>query len=770
MATTTDTLIFELKVDDKASKVFDSWDKKLQQTGQRAQGVFGEMRTAINSMGPAILTGIVGAVQTSIQAFGTFQQGMREIEKTTGGTTEELDALGEALRKAVITDLSGTTTLSELQKIAAMSAKFGVAKENLASFGVSIAKMAKQWDLSVEKTAEITAKLIAQYDLTAGEVENIGSAIDQVADSFATSEAFVLNFVQRVSGTVKNMGVEMHEVAAIAGSIAENTGMAAEAASGAFIKILATMQTDVSKVSEIIGGSTKEWTELVNNDGVGAFQKLLVELERIKNTEGPQALSSKLQDLFGKNIRVQTLLKGMIGTVDQNAEAMLNAAAAYEEGSRVANNFARSVESQEGGIALMMAGLEDLKITLGDELAPTIEFVTGLINTAVGFWIDVLKDNPIEQFFDEAILFVNDFADAFQIMGKKIDKVMTAMETSLENAWTKMKELVIFGDGPTKSATMTDEGIQNIQGYIGAMTELRVQNMAVFKQNEDLNTLYGTIYKNLANEIDKTIAPSEALQGQFQTLQAELLKVADIAYVNSVFPDLQREILKSEEKQRALNAETTLYTRKISELSNEIGNRRIEMRNLTEEEKEAMRVTIERLELQRIGNREEQLGAKRAIDDTKQRILALNQMVESQKASNLATQEQTAVLVEQRESLSSWTTGFSKVTNTAKSYLDIIKQLSPEAQGVLESMSPEKVLKKLGMEPKPYAMQGDQSFFGQNVIKDWQARQRAGSEREERIQGIEQNLTATINLGGEEIGVITSKINDQNQQNGRRSF
>jgi len=458
--TTVDTLIFELKVDDQASKAFDSFDKRFKR--MKDDFVTGIKTSIIPNMKQA------GRIafdfgKESVQAFGEFQQGMADISKTSGATGAALDELGDKLRQVVTMELKGTSTIEQLQQIAAMGAKFGVATEELDSFSGSIAKMSSLWDINAQKTAETTAKIIAQYQLTIENVEQIGSAVDMVADSFATSEEFILRFMQNVSGTAKSTNQSLGDIAGMAAQIAVNTGMAADAASSSYEKILSQIQRDAPKFAQALGGPVEEWARLINTDGAEAFNFLLQRMGNIRDTQGPEAFSRTMKDLFGTNIRVERLLKGMIGTVDDNRKAMELGNEAYKEGTRVVDNFNTSIQTQQADITQVQAQWKNFSISVGKALAPALAEVIGLLQERLmpaladfGKWLEQNKGL---------------MADVFKFLADAAELAFTAIAKGGEIAGTAIAEIGFFIediiDGLKKIGDVAKSVFSGVAGFVG---------------------------------------------------------------------------------------------------------------------------------------------------------------------------------------------------------------------------------------------------------------------------------------------------------------
>ena len=177
-------VLFKLRIDDSDLSKIGKFETKFKHLGKEAEASLKRASSSwafphaeVERAARQTFRVIKKEVTASIEAFSEFEQGMREIQKVSNATETELKTLGEEIRNIVVTELKGTTTVSQLQEIAEISSKFGVATQDLANFSENIAKMSALWDTSATKTAENSAKIIAQYRLQEEDITKLGSAV-----------------------------------------------------------------------------------------------------------------------------------------------------------------------------------------------------------------------------------------------------------------------------------------------------------------------------------------------------------------------------------------------------------------------------------------------------------------------------------------------------------------------------------------------------------------------------------------------------------------
>jgi TP901 family phage tail tape measure protein len=444
MAEETERIIYEVIFRDEASAGAGAWEKKLgdmENASRKTASAFSQFNVIAGRLAEKTGRELIAFLKDCSDSFGEFQQGMVDINKVAGGTEVQIKKLGDALREAVITELKGVTTLSQLQAIAQESSKFGIPIQNLDAFSVSIAKMATMWDMSATKSGEVASKVIAEYRLTADQIEKIGSAIDLMGDSLPAAEAQILNFTQKVSGMANNTGQNVATIAAIGAEILSRTALTGQSAGSSYSRIMQEMQGDTEKFSDFMKIDVQEWTRLINTQGDVAFQKLLTQLQQVRDTEGPGKMIESLKNLFGENINVNQLLTAMLGLSGEVAQQILAANEAYKEGSRISENFTKTINTQQASMAQVKAQWNDLKISIGEDIAPAISTLLTNIND---FFEEIRKNGEA---------FHKDFSDNFSLNTARDfwSNVFTDEAKAAELTKQVLKDLNVEADLYTKN-------------------------------------------------------------------------------------------------------------------------------------------------------------------------------------------------------------------------------------------------------------------------------------------------------------------------------
>jgi TP901 family phage tail tape measure protein len=531
---TVSELTIKITLQDDLSKSLQKVTDGMEKSLDSAKGSFSQFQEKFNEWGASsavqnvmqsAFSAIIDGTWASIQAFGEFEQGMTDVQKIAGGTSEEIENLGDKIRDAVTVELKGTSTVSELQAIAGEAARAGIAADNMDRYVVSIAKMAEMWGVSKDKASEYTSLIMSQYNIGTDLIENFGSAVDQAGDSFAVSEDYLLRYAQRLSGTAEQTGMAIEHVLAIGAVAFQNTGMQVEASSTALMNVLNSIQMDVEAFSDVLGGSTEEWSEKINTDGMGALQLLLQKLEELKNTEGPEAMTQAMDELFGSNVRVNMLLKGMIGKNAELTQAYNDVNAAALEGTRISENFAKTTDTQNAGFSQIIGQIHDLAISVGEELNPSVEGTVSVFNNALLWMNDAFKEWRY-QIKDEFFTWV---ASLYEPIDKLLSMYGTAFKafTSKENFQTASREL----------NNLFKEPLTSSEEFQTSLAELGAQMNNMEGVSRELKDEYKAIFMETRAAIQDNVPVSEELTQRFEDMRQKVEEIGVEAYKEGTFSD-----------------------------------------------------------------------------------------------------------------------------------------------------------------------------------------------------------------------------------------
>jgi hypothetical protein len=211
-----------------------------------ASASIGRMRTAAIGAGTALAGAAAGGIMHAVGAAREWNGAIRELTKVTDPRTAE--EIGAAMA-----DLSNTIPLAttELVDIATQASRFGIeGTEAVSNFTETVAQMAVATDISVTEAGQAFAKLTQLTRTPIAEIQNLGSAINTLGQTTATSAGEIVDNMLRSSAALSQLGVTAPEIAGLAASMNAVSESADRA--GTRLRRLAQSLQDPTRVERLV--------------------------------------------------------------------------------------------------------------------------------------------------------------------------------------------------------------------------------------------------------------------------------------------------------------------------------------------------------------------------------------------------------------------------------------------------------------------------------------------------------------------------------------
>lgn len=229
------------------------------------QGTLHNVASQLESTGAGITTAVgapVGALGGAIIKLGAdFETGLSRVRKTTGLTTAETEALGKGLLDLSASAAGGGRSADELTKIAEVAGQLGVAKGDILDFTRVIAQFSSATGIAGDQAAAGLNAIVLLNGLQPKQIENVSSAIVQLGNDTAATEAQILEFANRLSGALHTAGASTEDVLGISATLAE-LQIDPEAGGTAISKFFIDMAKAASNTQGPLKDTSKESREL----------------------------------------------------------------------------------------------------------------------------------------------------------------------------------------------------------------------------------------------------------------------------------------------------------------------------------------------------------------------------------------------------------------------------------------------------------------------------------------------------------------------------
>ena len=303
-----------------------------------------------------------------------FDDALIEVQKTTGGTKDEVKILGDELTQI---SLMLPNTREELAQYAAGWGALGVGI-NSAADAARLSGLA-EWtaklvmsaeDLTAADVVEKLGKAIILYydDINQFDVvkEKIGSVILALEAANNVGASDILSAFQRMAPIAEQMGMDIVQSLTLATSVASGVA-SSERAGTELAAALQKIPINLDKASAAMHMSKTELESLINTDANGFFLSMAYSIGQMSSNVDQQiALYEQFGVTGGK--AVAALISSW-----ENLEKNINVANdAFSKGTRMQLEFEQSLESTKVQLGILRNNITYAGSAIGDALLPYI--------------------------------------------------------------------------------------------------------------------------------------------------------------------------------------------------------------------------------------------------------------------------------------------------------------------------------------------------------------------------------------------------------------
>lgn len=336
-------------------------------------------RKAVAGLGAALATASGIMTGKAIGAASDWNDQVREMQRVTDEQTAA--ELSEGMR-----DLAGDIPLAtnELANIATEAGRFGIeGSENIERFTETVAKMSTATNLTADEAGEAFAKLSELTGTPIDDVDRLGSSINEMANSAATSADEIVDNMMRSSSALSDMGASETEIVGLASSMNEMYGSSRRA--GTALRSMGQEMMDpgnVGDLAEAFGMTSDEFKEMRDSDPSGTMQ----EMARMMKEGGDEAdiLNSSLSSVSRQG------LSNLGSNLEDTETNLRTAEQAFEDNESVQREFELATESLDAKLQTARNTLNNIAIEIGQVFIPYVQRAADAVNEALGSVEDMI--------------------------------------------------------------------------------------------------------------------------------------------------------------------------------------------------------------------------------------------------------------------------------------------------------------------------------------------------------------------------------------------
>lgn len=333
--------------------------------------------TVIGTGVVAVGSKIQGWFRQSAEAAAKLDDTYSDVMKTTGLLKEQVAELDTELLK-----IDTRTSREQLLNLARDAGKLGITgKEDILGF----VRAADQIQVALgEDLGEGAIKNIGKIADVLGYTKSmgiedallsIGSAINAVGQDSTASEAYIVDFVQRLAGVGAQTGISAANLIGYASGL-DQSAMKVEMAATAFQNFIMKLYEDPAKFAEYANMEVQQFTDLLNNDANNA---VITILQTLNQKDGFASLVPMFQDMGLDGARAVSVLAAMATNISAVTDAQSLANTEFEKGTSVQTEYETKNNNLQASLEKSRKEFQNARIALGQSLNPVLLKSTNIL-------------------------------------------------------------------------------------------------------------------------------------------------------------------------------------------------------------------------------------------------------------------------------------------------------------------------------------------------------------------------------------------------------
>ena len=318
--------------------------------------------------GIAAITGLSMAFRKSAQDAAALDDTYSDVMKTTGLLHDEVAELDQELMK-----IDTRTGREQLLLLARDAGKLGIqGKEDILGF----VRAADQIQVALgEDLGEGAIRNLGKIADVLGYTKSMGieksllsiaSSINAVGQASTASEAYLVDFTQRMAGVAAQTGISAANIIGFASGL-DQSAMKVEMASTAFQKFLMKLYEDPAKFAAYANLEVGKFTELLQND---ANQAVITILKALKDQDGFASLVPIFKDMGLDGARAVSVLAAMATNIQAVTDAQALANVEFEKATSVTEEYNTKNNNMQAQLEKARKEFQNASIALGQSLNP----------------------------------------------------------------------------------------------------------------------------------------------------------------------------------------------------------------------------------------------------------------------------------------------------------------------------------------------------------------------------------------------------------------
>lgn len=430
----------------KGGKALEDFGNKTTIVGEGLDSFGNKMTLGVTAPIVAGVTAVTKAAMDWESAFAGTKKTVNEVIDSNGRVTYSYKDLENGLR-GLAKELPSSH--KEIAAVAEAAGQLGIETPNVVAFTKTMIDLGESTSMSAETAATELARFANITGMSQDKFSNLGSALVDLGNNFATTESEISALSLRLAGAGSQIGMTEGEILGFAAALS-SVGVEAEAGGSAFSKVMIQMQLATEKGM----GSFDELIQLGNQSGV-SFEQMSKAVQdggkNLKATAGQMGLTNKQ-------------LSSMYKEADKSATSLQN----FAEVAGMTNAEFGNLFKQDPSKAIMkfVEGLSKAE----EQGTSAIKVLDDMDITEVRLRDSLLRAANASGVFSDAVSMGNKAFGENTALAEEAGKRYATVESQLKMLKNEAVDMGIELGGPFLEALRS--GLQAAKPFISTLSDM----------------------------------------------------------------------------------------------------------------------------------------------------------------------------------------------------------------------------------------------------------------------------------------------------------
>lgn len=342
--------------------------------GDRSTEALEAVQSALAALGiTKLLHAIYDEFRACVDASVEFESAMTGVAKTTDLTDAEFAAMSDAVQE-LSTEIPATTT--ELAAIAETAGQLGIEKNSLLDFTEVMAMLGTATNMTSEEAATMLAQFASITGMDPKLYSNLGSAIVDLGNNFATTEKNIADMSQTIAAAGSIAGMSEADIVGIAAAVT-SLGISAQNGGTQMTKLISEINSAVSsgegleEWASVAGMSADAFAQAWGNDAANALDAFIIGLNGAYSSG--QDVYGILSDLGITETRMVTMITSLAKSGTRLTDTLNVSNQAWVKNTALTGEAEKRYATTESKLTLMQNAYNNLKVAVGDNYTPALQ-------------------------------------------------------------------------------------------------------------------------------------------------------------------------------------------------------------------------------------------------------------------------------------------------------------------------------------------------------------------------------------------------------------